>query len=390
MKKVGIICEYNPFHTGHLHQINEIKKGGDTAVICLMSGNATQRGELAITDKYTRAACALECGADLVLELPFPFSCASADYFAAAGVVVLDALGVDEINFGSESADAEKLRKTAELTFGSDFDQAYRKKQESSPKLGSAQAYFATLADFGVDSELMSNDILAISYFKAAMRAKCDAKLALTKRDGSAYNDKNVSGGKHPSATALRLMIKQGDGSAFDLMPISAADIMRSAQIADTERLTVAILSFFRLADGDSLSRFAETGGGLSHRLCSAAREAVSLSDFFERAAAKRYTDSRVRRAVLNCMIGVTPDDLRTPPAYIQLLAANTTGRSLIAEIKKASALPLVTKPADAPECRQAELSLRLDALYTLAFSDPKPAAEYIKRAPIIDFQEKD
>ena len=149
MKTVGIICEYNPFHTGHLHQINGL---GDATVVCLMSGNVTQRGEFAVTDKYTRAACALKSGADLVLELPFPFCASSAEFFAAAGVCILDAIGVDEINFGSESGNAERLRRIAELSSGADFDEKYKKKLEDDPTLGTAQAYFEVCRELGLEA----------------------------------------------------------------------------------------------------------------------------------------------------------------------------------------------------------------------------------------------
>ena len=111
----GIVCEYNPFHNGHLHQINEIKKASCEPIICVMSGNLTQRGEMAIADKYARAKMALESGADLVVELPVPFSIASAEYFAAAGVSILARMGVNKLSFGSESADAEKIMKIAQI-----------------------------------------------------------------------------------------------------------------------------------------------------------------------------------------------------------------------------------------------------------------------------------
>lgn len=390
MKTVGIICEYNPFHTGHLHQINLAKKDGDTAVICLMSGNATQRGEFALTDKFTRAAAALSSGADLVLELPFPYSASSADYFASAGVTLLDSLGVDEINFGSESADAEALRAAAEVTSSAKFASAYEKKLEDHPALGTARAYFDTLADLGLGGSISPNDILGISYFRAAYRSDCDAKLTVIRREGDGYNSSVSSGKSHPSATAIRASLKKGDRSALSLMPPAAAKILEGAPLTDPERISSAVLSFFRLADGEELSRFAEAGGGLSHRLCAAAQKATSLEEFYAEAASKRYTDARVRRAALNCLLTVTPDDLRTPPAYLQLLAANSRGRKILAGLKKSSALPIVTKPADAPECRQTELSRRLDALFTLAFSPSKSAAEYIKTTPFIDFSEKD
>ena len=139
MKTIGIICEYNPFHTGHHHQLDSVKRDG-AAVICLMSGNSTQRGELAITDKFTRAECALASGADLVLELPFPYCSSSADYFAGAGVALLHALSVDEINFGSESADRERLLAAARASATEEFDCLCKEMLESKKHLGAAEA----------------------------------------------------------------------------------------------------------------------------------------------------------------------------------------------------------------------------------------------------------
>ena len=113
MKTVGIICEYNPFHEGHEYMINELRRGGAESIVCIMSGNAVQRGELAILPKNRRAAAALASGADAVLELPYPWCAASAEFFARAGVYALAALGVDTIAFGSECADAEALSAAA-------------------------------------------------------------------------------------------------------------------------------------------------------------------------------------------------------------------------------------------------------------------------------------
>ena len=72
MKIVGVICEYNPFHLGHRKQFDMIRKhfDGDCTIVCLMSGNFVQRGAPAIFHKSLRAKAALDCGADLVLELP--------------------------------------------------------------------------------------------------------------------------------------------------------------------------------------------------------------------------------------------------------------------------------------------------------------------------------
>lgn len=115
MKITGIIAEYNPFHNGHAYQIAKIKEETDSDyVIVAMSGDFVQRGEPAITDKYERARMALSCGADLVLELPALFACASAEYFARAGVALFTRMGcIDYLCFGAENADLSQLNKIA-------------------------------------------------------------------------------------------------------------------------------------------------------------------------------------------------------------------------------------------------------------------------------------
>ena len=399
MKTTGIICEYNPFHTGHAHQISRIKKNGG-AVICLMSGHITERGEFAIADKYARAACAICGGADLVLELPFPHCAASAEFFADAGVGALLSLGVDEINFGSESADRESLLRTAKLTSGKEFDEKYRQKLAKDPTLGAAQAYFLTCREMGLAKELLPNDILGVSYFKSALRRGQEEKLTVQKREGSAYSSKEIEYGKHPSATALRAELQAGGLSALDAMPSGSKEMFLRAindglAPTDAKKLTAAYLSFFRLADPRTLSGFAEASGGLADRLCTSAAESTTLDEFFDRAAAKRYTDSRVRRAAINCMLGVRPEDLRAAPAYLLLLAANKKGRKLLASMRKSAELPIVTKPADAESlgpaaARQSELSRRVDALFCQTLPTEKTASEYIKRSPFIDFSEND
>ncbi len=399
MKTTGIICEYNPFHTGHAHQISEIKKNGG-AVVCLMSGHITERGEFAIADKYVRAACAIRGGADLVLELPFPHCASSAEFFADAGVGALLSLGVDEINFGSESADRESLLRAARLTSSKEFDENYRQRLAKDPTLGAAQAYFLTCREMGLANELLPNDILGVSYFKAALRRGQEEKLTVQKREGSAYSAKGRESGKHPSATALRAELQAGELSALDAMPKGSEEVLskainEGAAPADSKKLTSAYLSFFRLSDPRTLSGFAEASGGLSDRLCAAAQESTTLDGFFDRAAAKRYTDSRVRRAAINCMLGVKPEDLRAAPAYLLLLAANEKGRKLLASMRKDAELPIVTKPADAEAlgsaaARQSELSRRVDALFCQTLPTEKAASEYMKRSPFIDFSEND
>ena len=211
MKKIGIICEYNPFHSGHAYQMEQIRlREPDAAIVCLMSGHATQRGELAVADKFTRAEMALSCGADVVLELPYPYSSASAAYFAGAGVAILDALGADSLCFGSECADPVLLEQAAVITASPDFHAGVGIRQRNGE--GSAAAYFAELRRYLQDGsvQLLANDILAVEYVRAIHVLESTMQPMVIRRDGTAYGERRLEEGKHPSATALRELLYRG------------------------------------------------------------------------------------------------------------------------------------------------------------------------------------
>ena len=98
MTIAAIIAEYNPFHNGHEYMIQKVKKNtGADYIIAVMSGNFTQRSECAIYDKYKRTEAALRVGADLVLEIPFPWCSAGAEFFAFGAVSIGAAVGVGSL-----------------------------------------------------------------------------------------------------------------------------------------------------------------------------------------------------------------------------------------------------------------------------------------------------
>jgi len=390
MKTVGIICEYDPFHKGHLRQIESSRQNGADTVICLMSGNSTQRGGFACADKYVRAEAALASGADLVLELPYPYSSSAAEYFAAAGVCILDALDVDELNFGSECGDIDLLFDAARVTASDEYAWEYRKILDSNPNTGSAEAYAkAYLSLTGRELPTSPNDMLGVSYCRAAIKSKTDMKLSTVKREGAGYSDTDAGNNEYPSATSIRRLFEKKEfEKAFSYMPNAASECFMRAKDeglfpSDVNKLETAILTFFRLAETDAFDNIADASDGLGRRLISAARNATSLEEFYREAATKRYTDARIRRAVLYCMTGVTAEDLRRTPEYTLLLAANKRGRAFLSKIPD-TAPKIVTKPADAPAGRQSELSAKLDALYTLTLPKSLKSNEFLRRRPKI------
>jgi predicted nucleotidyltransferase len=378
----GIVCEYNPFHNGHLHQINEIKRTSSEPIICVMSGNFTQRGEIAIVDKYARAKMALLCGADLVLELPVPFCMASAEYFASSAISILARLNVDKLSFGSECADAEEIMKIAVIAASDEF------KNECallSKEQGNVSAYFDLLAQKSGVKGIKSNDILGIEYTKAIIKNGYNMQICPIKREGNAYRDTKLSLGELPSASAIREAISNNifdNISAF--VPNSTLEILSENELADVKRIKSSILFALRLIDADNLD-VAISDRGLVNRILAMAHECNSFDEFEEKLQTKKYTFSAIRRAILYILLGVKPSDLDVIPQYTVLLGANEKGREYLASIRKnEGAVKVVTKPADAEGSRQFELSKKADAIYTLCFENKKDSGFYIKKSPVI------
>ena len=203
MSVYGIVSEFNPFHRGHEYLLDTARKMGAEAVVCVMSGNATQRGELAIIDKYLRAEAAVCGGADLVLELPFPWSSASAEGFALAAVHILSSF-CDTVLFGSECGDIELLMSIAEYISGEQFKEKFSEQLEAG---GQSAAAYVSLIESEFKIKLSSNDILGVEYIKAAKTLGAALNFATVKRQGSAYlcQEKNDTG--FDSAMALRRML---------------------------------------------------------------------------------------------------------------------------------------------------------------------------------------
>ena len=389
MSAVGIICEYDPFHNGHKYHIDAVRGQGADTVICLMSGNTTQRGGFAVADKYVRAEAALAGGADLVFELPYPYCSASADFFAGAAVDIFDRIKVDEINFGSESGDIERLTKAAELTASGLFSEVYKTAMESDFSEGTAKKFAETFKKVsGFDLPGEPNDLLGAAYIRAAIRSGSNMKISVTKRFGGGYKDDGADC-ELPSATAIRKLFSGGEfEKAFSFMPPEVAKIYERALAdkafpTDKNKLSSAILSFFRMSDAEELEKFAETGGGVAGRLVTAAKKASDLDEMFAFAATKRYTNARLRRAALFCMTGVTFSDICAKPEYVTLLASNKKGREYLSGLKNGE-IKIVTKPADAPDCRETELSRNVDKLFTLTLPEPRSEGEFLRRSPKI------
>ena len=373
----ALLCELNPLHNGHRFIINEAKRNSD-CVVGIMSGNFTQRSEPALFDKYLRAEDAINAGIDVVLELPFPWSSSSAAFFAAAGVSVAERIGANELVFASECGDIAEIRRAAEVS--AMFDNEILKTDRHSVD-GIAAMREKYAIEHGISPSLFRtpNNILAAEYVRFAGDS---LSLSTVKRR---------SGPCYASATDVRkLLLSNGDAGAYVPQDLYAGYVRRisgqeyavNSELADIERRA------FIFSESDSAGIF-DADGGLGERITDAARRSVSGVEMIEKAKTKKYTDSRIRRAALYMMLGVTETDIRALPEYTLLLGMSENGRKYLSSLRKTSRIPIITKPADYRElsdsaARQFELSARADMLWCECAEKPIKPDFFMKKHPFI------
>lgn len=339
MRTAGLIAEFNPFHNGHKYILEEIKKDFD-AVIVVMSGDFVQRGDIAVTDKHTRAAAALRNGADLVIELPVIYALNTAQKFAYGAVEILNKTGAaDALVFGSESGNADELIRAAELLENESAEISERIKKI----ISSGVSYPAARAEAYkglISADILSkpNNILAVEYIRALLYTGSSMKPYTIKRTNDFHS--TAAEGSIVSATAVRQLIAAGK-STEAFIPEPEFDVY------SLRRLDTAITYHLRTAEPEQLAEINDINEGLENRIISAARENFGFEAICAAVKSKRYTMSRVRRVILSSFLGLTKELCKSAPTYIRVLGMNGNGRAVLKEMKRKSTLPVIVKTAD-------------------------------------------
>lgn len=325
MKYIAVICEYNPFHTGHAYQLDKaVRATAADGVIAVMSGNFVQRAEPAVADSFLRAECALHGGADMVVEMPVATAVAAGRDFARGGVEIVVRLpDVQYLVMGCE--DEEHIATLADIQ--SEESAAFR---ETLKKLldGGASYPTAYTAATATEAEKRGiprsmcdevlkkpNNLLCIEYIKALKSLHSNIQPLLIKRKGSGYNDR-TPGKDYASATAIRDLLATDPYAAAAYLPGGCADklLERVRDFPVRQDLYEALaIDALRRADKAALSALRSVSEGIENKLKDAAQNAVTLSALCEDVKTKRYTMSRVRRIVLENLLGITGNDDGTP-----------------------------------------------------------------------------
>lgn len=382
MSVLGIVCEYNPFHRGHEYHLMMSRRalGGDVPVICVMSGDFVQRGEPAAFSKFARAEAACLCGADLVVELPLPWSLSSAEGFARGAVGLLGALGATHISFGSEAGETEPLQELAEALLDPSLTDEIRTLLDGDGSLSFASARQRALCSrVGELSEQirLPNNLLGVEYIKAIRMQGLSIEPLTVQRFGSPHDASAAYGPR--SGSELRAWLCEGRRvDAF--IPEAAMNVYRREIAAGRGPMSPAdydsvLLSRLRMLPDETFETLPDASDGTGKRLCAAARSEAAVEDVHAAAKSKRYALARIRRMTLCAALGIREGMNAGVPPYARVLAASPVGLELLHKAKKNASLPIVTKPASvrrlAPECAALfALGASAHDLYTLPFRE--------------------
>lgn len=398
MTALGIIAEFNPFHNGHLHLIQEAKKIEPSAsTICVMSGNFLQRGEAALCNKWSRAAMALGAGADLVIELPFCFAVRSAYYFARGAIQLLERTGVvTHLAFGSESGNLEELQKLAHYLNNESevFQEQLKSNLGNGINFASARslALQAQLSDSSLKHLLLQpNNILAIEYLHVLEEELSAIQPLTITRQGSGYHSNELS--PMASASAIRSsLLTDGDfNSLAETMPASSMDVLER-EIGEgrapvtTEVLEQSLLYKIRNSNSRDLAKIYEISEGLENRILQGARQYGTMQELKQYVKSKRYTLARINRILLYILLDVYSEQIaafdKIGPKYIHVLGFSTQGQKILQEINNNSPLLVLNRGSAVKRTHQhqgnpalqtmLDLDVRATDIYTLLYPNSK------------------
>ena len=335
---VGLVVEYNPFHNGHLHHIQEIDKlFEDNIKIAVMSGDFVQRGEPSLLNKFEKTKVALSHGIDIVIELPAFYSCQSAEIFARGSVNILDKLSCSHIVFGSESNDLDKLKRIATISLTKEFELSLKE------FLAEGFSYPTAFSKALFDEKLGSNDILALEYLTAIKVLNSKIIPHSIKREKVGYYDDEKE--NFASASYIRKKILSLDKDKINLS--FAKDLVPKFSFDTLEKnffYLISLENFYDLIryeilkNKEDLKNIQDMEVGLENRLYESALKNLDFNSFFNEILSKRLTISRLQRILLHILLGLTKDvtnNTKFSIPFVKILGFSKKGQEYLNFLKK-------------------------------------------------------
>ncbi|MBE6156830.1 MAG: nucleotidyltransferase [Firmicutes bacterium] len=357
MKIVGIICEYNPFHNGHLYHLQKVKElYPNSLIILILNGYFLERGEVSIISKKDKTNIALLEGIDIVVELPFVYGTQSADIFANASITMLEKLGCEYVIFGSECNDLDTLHKITDYTL-------YNKDEYNSnvkKYLAEGLNYPTALAKaINIEFDFNSNDLLGISYLKSIKLNKYNIKPITIKRTNN-YLDIDSNEEIISASNIRNKLINNIEISKY--VPKITLSFIKNISFNDFFK-TIK----YKIITEKDLSIYLDVDEGIENRLKKVINECENIDELIEKTKSKRYTYNKIRRMLVHILIGFTKEDnFNLTFDYIKILGFNDNGKKHLNKIKKNLKIPITPFK----ESLTYQYELKAAAIYDLVSKD--------------------
>lgn len=371
MHKIGIICEYNPFHNGHLYQIKKIKETyKDSLIIVCLSSCFMQRGEASILNKWDKTRLAIESGVDLVLELPFAFATQYQDIFAKGALTILNHLKIDTLVFGSECDDVELLKNLASVQLK---DDGYNYLVKRYLDLGLNYPTSLSKALFDITGVKLDkpNDLLALAYVKEIIKNNYDIEPFSIRRT-SDYHNSNLDS-DIVSASTIRKLLKDGV-NVNNYLPYNIYDYLSEID----EDKYFALLKYQIINNIDCLDKFQTVDEGIENRIIKYINMVNSKEELILKVKSKRYTYNKINRMFTHILTNFTKEDAKNLEIeYLRVLGFNTRGKNYLNKIKKDIDIPIINKYIpNMYKCL--DIEFRVSLIYSLILKDK--GDDFLKR----------
>lgn len=378
MNVIGIIAEYNPFHLGHLYQINKIKEiYKDSIIIAIVSSSFTQRGDVSILNKWDKTRIALDNGIDLVIELPYFYAGQSSDIFAKGAVTILNYLGIDTLVFGMESDDINNLKLMADIQLN---DKNYNNivKEYLSNGYNYPTALSKAIKDILNLDIYLPNDLLALSYIKQVKLINNNINVIGIKRTND-YHSKEITS-NIVNASLIREQFKNN------------LDISNYIPNYDTNKLyNVSVNDFYPLLkyqilnNINNLDKFLTVDEGIDNRIKKYIKNSNNWNELVNNIKTKRYTYNKINRMLMHILFNLTKDESKNIVIdYVRVLGFNSKGRSYLNKIKKNKDINIVTNYKDGIS-KLFDLENRVNNIYAIIVDNKLIYEEYSHNPIIID-----
>jgi predicted nucleotidyltransferase len=370
----GIVAEFNPLHSGHKYLIDIAKNdGNDVAVV--LSGNFVQRGDTAIIPKFKRAETALTAGADIVVELPVPWSMSTAQNFALGGVSQLVALGVDKLYFGSECGDINLLNRVAKLLLSDEFNAKIKEHVTENNTFSKIRSKLVgEFLDSSAEEVLKNpNDTLATEYIMAAHRLGAKIEFSAIKRIGAGHNANSDADGYSSSSLIRYAMLNNNKEYSKKYIPADIFSIVDTALFSNISKLDLAIISRLKQLSLIEISKLPDISEGLCNVIYESIRTSYTFTELLGKIKSKRYTLARIRRILLCGFLCIDNYFFLKIPPYVRVLGFNKNGEKYLSN---KSSIPVVTRVAQIKELDEFSnqvfrVECRANEQYALSLNNP-------------------